>query len=71
LHTNAINRHCLTRLIAAGAVAAVLFLGGCATDGSSEKGWHPFAKSAAAGRDEAASQQAQSDSFPTAKQAGL
>jgi len=62
------NRHCLTRLIAAGAVGAVLLLAGCATDGSPERPSHPFGKKA---REESASQQGQSDSFPTAQQVGL
>jgi hypothetical protein len=55
-------------LIAAGAVGAVLFLAGCAADGSLEKSSHPFGKSA---REESAGKQVESDSFPTAQQAGL
>jgi len=44
------------------------FLAGCAADGSLEKSSHPFGKSA---REESAGKQVESDSFPTAQQAGL
>jgi hypothetical protein len=69
LHENAINRRCLTRCIAAGAIGLSLFLGGCATDGASESGSHPFAKSGSG--DESAQQQAKADSFPAAREVGL
>ena len=69
LHTNATNRRCLTGWIAAGAIGAVLLLGGCASEGAAEKGWRPFAKNA--GGDESAQRQAKADSFPTAQEVGL
>ena len=71
VRTKAIHRRCLTRLAAAGAIGAALFLGGCAGDGASERDWHPFAKNASVGRDEPAAKQARADSFPTAQEAGL
>ena len=64
LHTDALNRCRLTRLIAAGAVGAALFLGGCASEG-------PFAKNANSGRGEPVHSQAKADSFPTAREAGV
>jgi hypothetical protein len=69
LRTHAGKRHCLTRLAAAGAVGAALFLAGCnAADGPQKKPLLPFSKNA---RDESIRKQAHSDSFPTAQQAGL
>jgi hypothetical protein len=67
------NRCCLTRWLAAGAVGALLLFGGCAADGAAEKdkGWHPFAKDADTSRPQAAKQTQTADSFPTAAQAGL
>jgi hypothetical protein len=69
LRTNVIKRCCLTGWIAAGAVGAVLLLGGCASDGASERGGRPFANGA--GGNEPAHRQAKADSFPTAQEAGL
>jgi hypothetical protein len=64
LHTNAISRCRLARLIAAAAVGAAMLLGGCASEG-------PFTKNARGGRDEPAQNQAKADSFPTAQEAGI
>ena len=70
MRTNTNPLRCrLTRLIAAGAVGAALLLSGCHTaEGPEKKPLLPFSKNA---RDESIRQQAQSDSFPTAQQAGL
>jgi hypothetical protein len=68
LYGSAPNRRCLTRLMAAGMLAAALLLAGCASEGLPEKPSLPFGKNA---RDESIRKQAQSDSFPTAQQAGL
>jgi hypothetical protein len=62
------NRHCLARSIIAGAMGALLLLGGCAMEGSPASSSQPFAKK---DRDEAVARQGQADSFPTAKQVGL
>ncbi|MFZ1933496.1 MAG: hypothetical protein WCB27_25600 [Thermoguttaceae bacterium] len=64
-------RRCLTRWIAAAAIGAALCFGGCAADGTPERGSHPFAKSAGAGGDDSAHGQAKAHSFPTAQEAGL
>jgi hypothetical protein len=58
-------------LAAAGAIGAALFLGGCAGDGVSEKGWHLLAKSANVGHDEPTNKQERADSFPMAREVGL
>jgi hypothetical protein len=55
-------------LIAAGAVGAILFLTGCASDGSAEKPSHAFGNT---GNQQSVSNHAGADSFPTAAQAGL
>jgi hypothetical protein len=70
VRTNANNFRCrLTRLTAAGVVGAAMLLAGCnAAEGPQKKPLLPFSKNA---RDESIRQQAQSDSFPTARQAGL
>jgi hypothetical protein len=68
MHANASNRRRFSRLIAAGLFGAALSLAGCASEGLPAKSSLPFAKNA---RDESIRKQAQSDSFPKAKQAGL
>jgi hypothetical protein len=68
MHTNATNRSCFTRLIAAGLIGAALFSAGCASESMPGQSSLPFGKNA---RDESIRKQAQSDSFPKAKQAGL
>lgn len=49
-------------------LASVVLLTGCASDAPGRKPLLPFGKNA---HDEAIRQQAKSDNFPTAKQAGL
>ncbi len=71
LHTDATDRRRLPRWIAAGAIGAALFCGGCATSGVSEGGWHPFAKNAGAASGASANGHAGADSFPTAQEAGM
>ena len=56
--------------MAAGTIGTMLFLGGCATDGTPAKDSHPFAKNDVRG-DESVQRQAKADSFPTAQEAGL
>jgi PBP1b-binding outer membrane lipoprotein LpoB len=51
-------------LIAAAAVGAAMFLGGCASEG-------PFTKNAGSGREEPTHNQAKADSFPTAQEAEI
>jgi hypothetical protein len=68
-HTDGNHRHRWTRLTAAGAILAAMSLAGCsAPDGPPRKPLLPFTKDP---HDESIRQQAHSDSFPTAKQAGL
>jgi hypothetical protein len=69
LRTNAKNNgNRLARWTAAAAVVAAMLLTGCNSDGPQKKPLLPFTKNA---RDEAIREQAHSDSFPTARQAGL
>jgi hypothetical protein len=69
-HTNAANRRCLARWTAAVMLGAAMLLTGCSstTDGPVKKPMFALGKNA---RDESIRKQAHSDSFPTAKQAGL
>jgi hypothetical protein len=62
------NRHCLTRWIAAVAVSAVLLLAGCAGDGATKKPSNAFGKDPG---EQSISNHVGADSFPTAQQAGL
>lgn len=68
VHTNARHRHYLPRLAAAVAVGAALLLGGCSSPDSPKKSLFGIGTNE---RDESIRKKAQSDSFPSAKQAGL